>query len=87
VKESEIWPSADDLVMDAPILAAPVVITRVRERRGPQTTEFWMSVVTIAGSIAGVAAHVLPGAWAAVAAAIASAAYSVSRAAAKSGKG
>jgi hypothetical protein len=72
------------------IPAAPVVIVPDRvyppgqaPRRGPQTTEFWLTMVTVGGSIAGVLAHVLPGPWGAVAAAVATAAYNVSRGVAK----
>ena len=72
------------------IPAAPVVIVPDRvypppppPRRGPETSEFWLTLVTLCGTLAGVLAHVLPGAWGAVAAAVATAAYNVSRGVAK----
>jgi hypothetical protein len=84
-----LWPSADDLVVDTPeIPAAPVVITpdrvyRPGERRGPQTTEFWLTLLTVGGSVAGFLSHVLPGPWAAMAVAVSTAAYNLSRGLAK----
>jgi hypothetical protein len=72
------------------IPAAPVVITPDRiyppgqpPRRGPQTTEFWLTLATLVGSAAGVLAHVVTGPWGALAAAVATAAYNISRGVAK----
>jgi hypothetical protein len=52
---------------------------------GIRTTEFWLTLVTIIGSLGGELAGILPGRAGAVVAAIASAAYALSRGLAKVG--
>jgi hypothetical protein len=68
--------------MQPDVLAAPVTITPVKP--GTRTTEFWLTLLVNGAAVAGGLAHVLPGPWAAVAAAVATAAYSLSRGLAKS---
>ena len=54
-------------------------------KAGIRTTEFWVAALTDCGVVAASAAGVLPSRWAAVAAAVSTFAYSVSRGIAKNG--
>lgn len=51
---------------------------------GYKTTEFWITIATVAASLFGAAENVLPKQWALVAAALSSACYSIARGQAKS---
>ena len=50
---------------------------------GFKTTEFWMVILTMIGSVATSVAGIIPAKWAAVASAVAGAAYAISRGMAK----
>lgn len=53
---------------------------------GPKTTEFWVTILTLIATLGGSASGILPAPYAALAAGISTAAYSISRGLAKKGE-